>query len=82
MSRVMDDRQRVLREIAGIPDEFIPFFLKLVNAYKKSVIKKSNRKKSPTNRLLKLAGTLENPGGLSAKQYKEAVVDEYLSQLS
>jgi hypothetical protein len=67
-------------EIADIPDEFIPFILKQVKAYKKSLIKKSTRKKSPANRLLKLAGILENPKGLSVKQYKETVVDEYLSQ--
>jgi hypothetical protein len=67
-------------EIADIPDEFIPFILKQVKDFKKSFIKKSNRKKSPTNQLLKLAGILENPKGLSVKQYKENVVDEYLSQ--
>jgi hypothetical protein len=80
MNNVIDDRQRVLMEIADIPDEFIPFILKQVKAYKESLIKKNNRKKSPTSRLLKLAGILENPKGLSAKQYKETVVDEYLSQ--
>jgi hypothetical protein len=80
MNNVIDDRQRVLMEIADIPDEFIPFILKQVKAYKKSLIKKSTRKKSPANRLLKLAGILENPKGLSVKQYKETVVDEYLSQ--
>jgi len=80
MNNVIDDRQRVLMEIADIPDEFIPFILKQVKAYKKSFIKKSTRKKSPANRLLKLAGILENPKGLSAKQYTEAVVEEYLSQ--
>lgn len=80
MNNIIDDRQRVLMEIADIPDEFIPFILKQVIAYKKFLIKKSNRKKSPTNRLLKLAGILENPIGLSVKQYKETVVDEYLSQ--
>jgi len=80
MNNVIDDRQRVLREIAEIPDEFIPFILKQVKAYKKSLLKKSNCKKSPTNRLLKLAGKLENPKGLSVKHYKETVVEEYLSQ--
>jgi hypothetical protein len=80
MNNVIDDRQRVIMEIADIPDEFIPFILKQVRAYKESLIKKGNRKKSPTNRLLKLAGILENPKGLSVKQYKETVVDEYLSQ--
>lgn len=80
MNNIIDDRQRVLMEIADIPDEFIPFILKQVKAYKKSLIKKSTRKKSPANRLLKLAGILENPKGLSLKQYKETVVEEYLSQ--
>jgi hypothetical protein len=80
INKVIDNRQLVLREIADLPDEFIPFILKIVRAYKESIIKKSSRKKSPTKRLLSLAGVLENPGGLSVKQYKEIAVDEYFSQ--
>jgi hypothetical protein len=80
MNEVADDRKRVLMEIADIPDEFIPFILKQVKAYKDSLTKRGNRKKSPAKRLLKLAGVLENSKGLSVAQYKETVVDEYLSQ--
>ncbi len=82
MNNVISDRQRVLREIADIPDEFIPFILKQVKAYKDSLVmvKRGNRKISPAGRILKLAGVLENPKGLNVDRYKEAVVDEYLAQ--
>ncbi len=80
MNEVTDARKRVLMEIADIPDEFIPFILKQVKAYKDSLTKKSSRKKSPAKRLLKLAGVLEKSKGLSVKQYKETIIDEYLSQ--
>lgn len=80
MNEVINDRQRVLLEIADIPDEFIPFILRQVKAYKDSLNnKKNNRKKSPAKRLLKLSGILENSRGLNVKQYKVAVVDEYVS---
>jgi len=79
-NNVLDYRQRVLREIADIPDEFIPFFLEQVKIYKQSLGKIRKHKNSPTGRLLKLAGVLENKEGLSVNQYKEAAVDEYLAQ--
>ncbi len=77
---VLNARQRVINEIADIPDEFIPFIFTQVKTLKESIIKKNNIKKSPTGRLLKLSGTLENPKGLSVKRYKETVADEYLSR--
>jgi hypothetical protein len=40
----------------------------------------AHKTQNSANRLLKLAGTLENPKGLSVKQYKKAVVEEYLSR--
>jgi hypothetical protein len=79
MNSVADYRQTILSEIADIPDEFIPFFLEQVRAYKHSLGKIGKRKKSPAQRLLKLAGALENPNGLSINQYKEAVIEEYLA---
>lgn len=79
MAHVISSRQKVLKEIADIPDEFMPFVLEQIKVYKETLKKKGNSKESPVKRLLKLAGTLENPDGLNAKQYKQKVVDEYLS---
>jgi hypothetical protein len=73
-------RQEILKELADIPDEFIPFILAQIKSYKETFRKKGKSKESPTKRLLKLSGTLENPLGLSAKQYKRKVVEDYISQ--
>lgn len=79
MNEVINDRQQVVLELADIPDKFIPFILRQVKAYKDSLNKKNKRTKSPAKRLLKLAGILDNSRGLSVKQYKASVVDEYVS---
>ncbi len=79
MDHVSDYKEKVIRELNEIPDEFIPFILEQVKAYKGNLKARKNNKQSPTKRLINLAGALENPEGLNAKQYKKKIVEEYLS---
>lgn len=79
MDNTIDIRKEILKEITDIPEEFIPFIFEQIKALKKSLRTKSAKKNSPCRRLLKLAGSLDNPQNLSAKEYKKQVVNEYLS---
>ena len=74
----MSYKEEVVKEITEIPEEFIPLILEQVKAFKNNLKKRSNNKKSPTKRLLNLAGSLENPENLSAKKYKQKAINEYL----
>lgn len=74
-------RDAIIKEINDIPDEFIPVVLEEVKSFKNSLkFKRNTGRKSPTKRLLDLAGSLENPEKLSAKEYKRQAIEEYLSR--
>ncbi|HLP47637.1 MAG TPA: hypothetical protein VK469_16955 [Candidatus Kapabacteria bacterium] len=73
-------RAMVLKELTKVPEEYIPFIFEQIRAYNESLKRKKIKKKSPTKRLMDLAGALENPDHLNAKQYKKKIVDEYLAQ--
>jgi hypothetical protein len=45
----------------------------------KASMEKKVQNNSPVQRLLNLAGKLENPEGLNARQYKQKIIKEYLS---
>jgi hypothetical protein len=79
MDHVINYREAVLKEIIDIPEEFIPIIFEQIRAIKKTLKKKTGKTVSPTRRLLNLSGALKNPDGLSAKQYKRQVVDEYFA---
>jgi len=70
-------RAMVLKELTKVPEEFIPFIFEQIRAYNEGLKRKKIKKKSPTKRLMDLAGALENPDHLNAKQYKKKIVDEY-----
>ena len=80
MANVMSYREKVVKEIVDIPEEFIPLILAQVKAFKNNLKRRSNNIQSTTMRLLNLAGSLENPENLSTKEYKRKAVDEYLSK--
>ena len=78
MAKAINYREELFKELLDIPEEFMPSMLEYVKVFKNALKRKVNRKISPTRRLLKLSGNLENPEGLSAKEYKKHVVDDYL----
>ena len=78
MGNVMSYKEEVVKEITEIPEEFIPLILEQVKAFKNNLKRGINNKKSPTKRLLNLAGSLENPESLSAKEYKQKTINERL----
>ncbi len=80
MNSVANYREMVLKELTEIPEKFIPFVFEQIKAYNESLKSKKINRPSPAKRLLSLAGTLENPERLNAKQYKKKIVDEYLDQ--
>jgi len=88
MADAMNYRELVLQELSDIPEEFIPLVFEQIRVFKRTVAQRMNQNispaspspSSPVQRMLNLAGTLENPQGLTAKQYKKAVVDEYFSR--
>jgi len=80
MNTAMNYREMVLKELTEIPEEFIPFVFEQIRAYNESLKSKKINGHSPANRLLSLAGALENPGRLNARQYKKKIVDEYLAK--
>ncbi len=64
-------RAMVLKELTKVPEEFIPFIFEQIKAYNDGLKRKKINRQSPTKRLLDLAGALENPERLNAKQYKK-----------
>ncbi len=79
MNSAINYREMVLKELTEIPEEFIPFLFQQIKAYNEGLKSKKNNGHSPATRLLNLAGTLENPERLNAKQYKKKIVEEYLA---
>ncbi len=79
MANAINYREELLKELTDIPEEFIPSLLDQVKVFKVALKGRMNNKKSPTRRLMKLAGSLENPDGLTAREYKQKAVDDFLS---
>lgn len=73
-------REMVLKELSKVPEEFVPFVFEQIKAYNRGLKRKKTNSQSPVTRLMNLAGALENPGRLTARQYKKKVVDEYLTK--
>jgi len=70
-------KKLIVDEIYNIPEEFLPSVLQILQFIRKISAKKK-KKESPTDRLLKLADTMENPDKLNARDYKKKVVLEHL----
>ncbi len=79
MANAINYREELLKELTDIPEEFMPSLLDQVKVFKGALKRRMTNKKSPTRRLMKLAGSLENPDGLTAREYKEKAVDDFLS---
>ena len=69
-SSALNYRAMVLKELTKVPEEFIPFIFEQIKAYNDGLKRKKTKRESPTRRLMDLAGALENPEHLNAKQYK------------
>ncbi|MCK4762598.1 MAG: hypothetical protein KAW12_10415 [Candidatus Aminicenantes bacterium] len=79
MDAIQNYKTRILDEINNIPEEYFPSIFQILQSIK-NISGKKKQGNSPTRRLLKLAGTLENPAGLSAKEYKKQVILEKLDR--
>jgi hypothetical protein len=71
----MGIKKRVVDELADLPEEFFPLLFEQIRAYKQIIKIRKKSKMSPVKRLLKLAGSLENPEGLSAREFKKRTIE-------
>lgn len=79
MAVTIDYKTMILKEISNIPEEYFPSIFQILQSIQ-NISRKKIKKESPTDRLLKLAGALENPGKLSAKEFKQKTVSEHLER--
>jgi len=79
MALAQDYKKMIADEIYNIPEEYLPSVFQILQSIKEI----SGKKKKiifPAERLLKLAGTLDNPGKLNARAYKKKLAFEHLEK--
>ncbi len=79
MALAQEYKKMIVDEIYNIPEEYLPSVFQILQSIKK-ISGKKKKIDSPTEGLLKLAGTLENPDNLNAKDYKKKLVLEHLEK--
>ncbi len=62
-------KEMVIEEIYSMPEEYLPSIFQIIQSLK-SIGKKKKYKKSSSERLLEMAGSLENPDNLNVKDFK------------
>ena len=68
-------KKMVIEEIYNLPEEYLPSIFQTI----KSIGKKKKYKKSSSERLLEMAGILENPDNLNVKSFKKKAVESQLN---